>query len=128
MSVRWNRTTTAEIRVTKKSKYNQLITACDHAFLAITCNRNDSGRTNPKGNFCQTLNGLRRKGSFNSVLRPFQDYFSSYEMGLSVGGRNRENSEKNHFAHPEAELGLFGDRRSMAPSSWVDPDKQAVIT
>ena len=23
---------------------------------------------------------------FNSVLRPFQDYFSSYEMGQSVGG------------------------------------------
>ena len=24
---------------------------------------------------------------FNSVLRPFQDYFSSYETGQSVGGR-----------------------------------------
>ena len=23
---------------------------------------------------------------FNSVLRPFQDYFSSYETGQSVGG------------------------------------------
>ena len=23
---------------------------------------------------------------FNSVLHPFQDYFSSYEMGQSVGG------------------------------------------
>ena len=23
---------------------------------------------------------------FHSVLRPFQDYFSSYEMGQSVGG------------------------------------------
>ena len=42
----------------------------------------------------------------NSVLRPFQDYFSSYETGQSVGGRKRENPEKNHLAHPQAELGL----------------------
>ena len=31
---------------------------------------------------------------FNSVLRPFQDYFSSYETGQSVGGRKRENPRK----------------------------------
>ena len=43
---------------------------------------------------------------FNSVLRPFQDYFSSYETGQSVGGQKRENPEKNHLAHPQAELGL----------------------
>ena len=43
---------------------------------------------------------------FYSVLRPFQDYFSSYETGLSVGGRKRENPEKNHLAHLQAELGL----------------------
>ena len=43
---------------------------------------------------------------FNSVLRPFQDYFSSYETGQSVGGRKRENLEKNHLAHPQAELCL----------------------
>ena len=43
---------------------------------------------------------------FNSVLRPFQDYFSSYETDQSVGGRKRENPEKNHLAHPQAELGL----------------------
>ena len=43
---------------------------------------------------------------FNSVLRPFQDYFSSYETGQSVGGRKRENPEKNHLTHPHAELGL----------------------
>ena len=42
----------------------------------------------------------------NSVLRPFQDYFSSYETGQSVGGRKRENPEKNHLAHPQAELCL----------------------
>ena len=28
---------------------------------------------------------------FTSVLRTFQDYFSSYEMGQSVGGRKRDN-------------------------------------
>ena len=42
----------------------------------------------------------------NSVLRPFQDNFSSYETGKSVGGRKREDSEKNHLALPQAELGL----------------------
>ena len=43
---------------------------------------------------------------FNSVLRPFQDYFSSYETGQSVGGRKREIPEKKHLAHPQAEVGL----------------------
>ena len=43
---------------------------------------------------------------FNSVLRIFQDYFSSYETGQSVGGRKQENPEKNPLAHPQAELGL----------------------
>ena len=43
---------------------------------------------------------------FYSVLRPFQDYFSSYETGQSVGGRERENPEKKHLVHPQAELGL----------------------
>ena len=42
----------------------------------------------------------------NSVLRPFQDYFSSYETGQSVGGRKRVNPEINHLAHPQVELGL----------------------
>ena len=32
---------------------------------------------------------------FNSVLRPFQDYFSSYETGQSVGGRNGRTPRKN---------------------------------
>ena len=40
------------------------------------------------------------------VSRPFQDNFSSYETGQSVGGRKRENPGKNHLAHPQAELGL----------------------
>ena len=44
---------------------------------------------------------------FHSVLRPFQDYFSSYETDQSVGGRKREKPEKNHLAHPQADLGLF---------------------
>ena len=43
---------------------------------------------------------------YNSVLRPFQDYFSLYETGLSVGGRKRENPVKNHLEHPQSELGL----------------------
>ena len=43
---------------------------------------------------------------FYSFLHPFQDYFSSYEMGQPVGGRKWENTEKNQLAHPQAELGL----------------------
>ena len=39
-------------------------------------------------------------------LHPFQDYFSSYETGQSVGGRKQENPEKYHLAHLQAELGL----------------------
>ena len=47
---------------------------------------------------------------FDSVKRPFQDYFSSYETGQSV---KRENPEKNHLAHPQAELGLSIFKRNM---------------
>ena len=42
----------------------------------------------------------------NSVLGPFQNYFSSHEMGQSVGGRKWENPEKKHPTQPQAELGL----------------------
>ena len=56
---------------------------------------------------------------FNSVLRPFHDYFSSYETGQSVGGRKRENTEKNHLAHPQAELGLS----HMWPERGSNPHK-----
>ena len=30
----------------------------------------------------------------NSILRPFQDYFSSYEMDQLLGGRKREDPDK----------------------------------
>ena len=56
---------------------------------------------------------------FNSVLHPFQDYFSSYETDLSVGGRKREDPEKNHLAHPQAELGLS----HMWPERGSNPHK-----
>ena len=32
--------------------------------------------------------------------------FFQYETGQLVGGEKRENPEKNHLAHPQAELGL----------------------
>ena len=38
----------------------------------------------------------------NSVLCPFQDYFSSYETGQLVGGGKREHRANNHLAHPRA--------------------------
>ena len=50
----------------------------------------------------------------NSVLLPFQDYFSSYETGQSVGGRKLENPKKNHLAHPQAELGLHVSHEASA--------------
>ena len=60
--------------------------------------------------YMQQISGERLQdhwsSGFNSVLRPFQDYFSLYETGLSVGGQKRENPEKNHLTHPQAELGL----------------------
>ena len=44
---------------------------------------------------------------FNSVLCPVQDYFSSYETWANRKvGRKRENPEKNHLAHAQAELGM----------------------
>ena len=53
----------------------------------------------------------------NSVLRPFQDYFSSRETGQSVGRRKRENPEENHLTHPQAELGLS----HMCPERGSNP-------
>ena len=54
---------------------------------------------------------------FNSVLRPFQDYFSSYKSGQSVGGRKREIPEKKHLTHPQAEVGLS----HMLPARGSNP-------
>ena len=66
------------------------------------------GHRGQRSNFCisAVLGPICMIFFLNSVLRPFQDYFSSYETGQSVGGRKRENPEKNHLAHPQAELGL----------------------
>ena len=41
----------------------------------------------------------------NSLLNPFQDYFSSYETGQSVGGA-KTGEPHDQLAHPQAELGL----------------------
>ena len=54
---------------------------------------------------------------FNSVLRPFQDYFSSYETGQSVGGRKREIPEEKHLTHPQTEVGLS----HMLPARGSNP-------
>ena len=47
---------------------------------------------------------------------PFQDS-SSYETGQSVGGRKREDLEKNHLTIPQAELGLS----NMLPERGSNP-------
>ena len=49
---------------------------------------------------------MHRTFFFNSLLPPFQDYFSSYKTGQSVGWQKRETPEKNHLAHPQTELDL----------------------
>ena len=43
---------------------------------------------------------------FYSILRPFQDYFSSYETGQSIGGAKTGEPREKHLAHPQAELDL----------------------
>ena len=50
-------------------------------------------------------------------LRPFQDYFSSYQTG-----RKRENPEKNHLAHPQAKLGL-----SHEASAGLEPTPDTAV-
>ena len=42
----------------------------------------------------------------SSVLRPFQDYFSSYETGQSVGGAKTGEPREKPPDTPAAELGL----------------------
>ena len=58
-----------------------------------------------------------------SVLRPFQDYFSSYETGQSVGWLKRENPSKNHLAHPQAEHGLS----HMWPVRGLEPTPDTAV-
>ena len=50
--------------------------------------------------FCPSIVFIVCVFFFNSVLRPFQDYFSSYETGLSVGGaKTGEPREKPPGTH-----------------------------
>ena len=53
---------------------------------------------------------------FNSDLRPFQDYFSSYETGQSVGGRKRESPEKNSWHIRKQNLACLTCGQSGAPT------------
>ena len=55
---------------------------------------------------------------FNSVLHPFQDYFSSYETGQSGGGKKTGDSrEKNTWHTHKTEVGLF----HMLPARGSNP-------
>ena len=58
----------------------------------------------------------------HTVLRPFQDYFSSYETGQSVGGQKLENPEKINLAHPQAEPGLF-----QVASAGLEPTPDTAV-
>ena len=54
---------------------------------------------------------------FNSVLRPFQDYFSSYETGQSVGGQKREIPEEKTPGTPASRSWLV----SHVASEGLEP-------
>ena len=54
----------------------------------------------------KTSEELTEEVFFYSVLRPIQDYFSSYETGQSVGGAKTGEPREKHLTHPQAELGL----------------------
>ena len=54
---------------------------------------------------------------FNSVLRPFGVYFSSYETGQSVGGRKREIPEKKTPGTPASRSWLV----SHVASTGLEP-------
>ena len=54
---------------------------------------------------------------FNSILRPFQDYFSSCETGQSVGGRKREILEKKTPGTPASRSWLV----SHVASAGLEP-------
>ena len=41
---------------------------------------------------------------FDSVKRPFQDYFTHIETSQSVGGAKMGEPRKTHLTHPQVEL------------------------
>ena len=43
---------------------------------------------------------------FNSVLRPFQDYFSLYETGQSISGRKQKNPGEKQPGTPASRAWL----------------------
>ena len=53
-----------------------------------------------------------------SVLRPFQDYFSSYETGQSVGGRKLVNPKKKIPGTPASRTSLV----SHVACAGLEPD------
>ena len=58
-----------------------------------------------KGGFVMSLDGSRSDVFFFFfflVLRPFQDYFSSYETGLSVGGVKKGEPREKPPGTPES--------------------------
>ena len=60
---------------------------------------------------------------FYSVLRPFQDYFSSYETDQSVGGRKRENPEKKKPGTPASGTWLV----SHVASAGLEPTPDTAV-
>ena len=60
---------------------------------------------------------------FHLVLRPFQDYFSSYEMGQSVGGRKRENPREKTPGTPASRTWLV----SHVASAGLEPAPDTAV-
>ena len=59
---------------------------------------------------------------WNSVLRPFQNYFSSYETGQSVGWRKREDPEKKTPGTPISRTCLV----SHVASARLEPSGEMI--
>ena len=59
----------------------------------------------------------------NSVLHPFQDYFSSYETGQSVGGQKPENPREKPPGTPASRTWLV----SHVASAGLEPAPDTAV-
>ena len=60
---------------------------------------------------------------FDSVLRPFQDYFSSYEMGQSVGGAKTGDPREKPPGTPASRTWLV----SHVAKAGLEPTADTVV-
>ena len=68
-------------------------------------------------------NTLHNQNIFDSVSRPFQDYFSSYEMGQSVGGSKTVEPREKPSGTPASRTWLV----SHVARAGLEPSKMKCI-